>query len=282
MTTHGPRTLRFSDLEFKIQSGPYESRKRQGVYYATVAPYLRGHVVAEMMDEWVGPLGWKDHYEPVTLNGIDMMLCYLSVWDETTQSWIVKEDVGSFSADGYGDDGKANARKGGYSDALKRCASRKWGAGRKVYDLRAVKAPVDAWAKKGSDKLTGKITDETLEFVEGLYREEFPWLEGELHRDTPVDLNPEPTQPPPEDTHDTPDPEPETKTKGPVKSKAAQDAVPQEVLDLQKRMMELTGDKAKMAKDTLQAAGLWPIRDITTPDWARAGDILAAAESTDS
>lgn len=97
--------------------------------------YLDAAAVASLMDEWVGPVGWRDSYEPVrdSAGKAIAMWCTVEVRDPATGEWVGKTDVGTPS--------DMEAAKGIVSDAFKRAACLKWGAGRNVYDLPVVWAP---------------------------------------------------------------------------------------------------------------------------------------------
>lgn len=148
-----PRAVTIDDLEFRAQSDPKD-------HQCLWIPYLKGHAVMEMFDEWLGGPGlWKDHYEPVVLDGLEVVKCWISVLCPVGDEfeWVTKENVGSYPASSYGDDGPTNRIKGGYSDAFKRCASRSWGVGRTVYDLGPVWAAcsvgTNGKAKESKDTL---------------------------------------------------------------------------------------------------------------------------------
>lgn len=104
-------------VEWRVQGTP------AGGSVAVVA-YLDAPTVARLLDEWVGPFGWSDRYEPVGKEGT--LWCHLSVKDDDGQ-WVTKQDLGTASS--------MEADKGLVSDAFKRVAMRKWGVGRNVFDL---------------------------------------------------------------------------------------------------------------------------------------------------
>jgi hypothetical protein len=160
----GPRPLTFDDLEFKVDGN---DSKRNNQTWAPIVAYIKGHKVSEILDDWVGPLNWRDHYETWELDGAEMIRCYISIRFEG--EWVTKEDVGSYSASFGGDSG--NSRKGGISDAFKRCASRKWGVGRRVFDLSRRSAPVGL--NKNSKPV---VTNDTLDYLVKQYKVGYPWL----------------------------------------------------------------------------------------------------------
>ncbi len=71
-----------------------------------------------ILDEKVGPLGWKREH------GRDNKNCIVSIWDAEKNQWIAKEDTGTESS--------AEAEKGLASDSFKR-ACVNWGIGRELY-----------------------------------------------------------------------------------------------------------------------------------------------------
>lgn len=130
-----PRDITFDDLEFRPQASNDDKTS------ALWVPYLQGDSVYDMLDEWTGdPLRWKDHYEIVEIDGVLMVKCWISLRSDDGE-WVPKEDIGAFSRDDGRKESPTNARKGGISDAFKRCASRHWGVGRGVYQLGPVWAP---------------------------------------------------------------------------------------------------------------------------------------------
>ena len=184
-----PREITFADLEFKVDGDPFE---RRGQSWAPMIAYVKGHSVAEILDEWAGPLNWKDHYETVVLDGKEVVRCYLAVrveHQDGSVEWVTKEDIGGYTG-GFGD--VSNNLKGGISDAFKRVATRKWGAGRRVYDLARITAPVDTYTSSG--KTRAKITTATLDYIRQAFQDKYPWLEGEPVEEEIGDAGP-PSQP---------------------------------------------------------------------------------------
>ena len=119
----------------------------------TVVAYLDGPTVSGLLDEWVGPFRWKDHYEPAGKAGT--MWCHLSVQDEDG-NWITKEDLGTAS--------DMEADKGLVSDAFKRVAMRKWRVGANVFDLPILRITrfrqVERQGKEPQAYLTGESHEE--------------------------------------------------------------------------------------------------------------------------
>ena len=116
MTDKAP-DVPLEQVEWRVQGTPANGS-------VSVVAYLDGPTVGDLLDEWVGPFRWRDHYEPVGKEGA--LWCHLSVKSEDGE-WITKEDLGTASA--------MEADKGLVSDAFKRVAMRKWGVGRNVFDL---------------------------------------------------------------------------------------------------------------------------------------------------
>lgn len=71
-----------------------------------------------VLDETVGPLGWKREHSRENRN------CIVSIWDEKKGQWVSKEDTGTES--------NTEAEKGLASDSFKR-ACVNWGIGRELY-----------------------------------------------------------------------------------------------------------------------------------------------------
>lgn len=74
----------------------------------------------KLLDEAVGAMNWQKSYQLID----GQLFCTISIWDESKQQWIGKQDVGTES--------NTEAEKGRASDAAKR-ASFCWGAGRSLY-----------------------------------------------------------------------------------------------------------------------------------------------------
>jgi hypothetical protein len=102
-------------------------------------PYLSAHIVADLLDEWVGPANWRDTYELTELAGGPALWCHVEVHDPVGRQWVRKSDIGVAPAPGPEE---GMREKGMVSDAFKRTACLKWGAGRNVYELPVLWAPV--------------------------------------------------------------------------------------------------------------------------------------------
>lgn len=140
----GHKDVPLDQVEWRVDSEPYD---RNGRTVCRWVPYLNAPIVARLLDEWVGPDGWSDRYEPGQLAGKEVLWCHLDV------GGVVKSDVGVAS--------NTEAQKGMVSDAFKRAACLKWGVGRNVYDLPTLFAPCNAREGKGG-KRVAYANDQTL------------------------------------------------------------------------------------------------------------------------
>ena len=84
----------------------------------TLLLYKDARCDMNILDETVGPLGWKREHARENAN------CIVSIFDEDKKEWVGKEDVGSES--------NTEAEKGLASDSFKR-ACVNWGIGRELY-----------------------------------------------------------------------------------------------------------------------------------------------------
>lgn len=110
------RTLRADEIEVRVQS----VRKGKDCVGAILLLYKDARCDMNVLDETVGPMGWKREH---TLIG-DRLYCTVSLYDKDKQQWISKQDVGTES--------NTEAEKGQASDAFKR-ACFNWGIGRELY-----------------------------------------------------------------------------------------------------------------------------------------------------
>ena len=85
--------------------------------------YKSARVDMDLLDEVVGPMNWQDQYREIKGN----LYCSIGIYCEERNEWIWKEDCGIESAQGDGNEKKAEA-----SDAFKRAGFR-WGIGRELY-----------------------------------------------------------------------------------------------------------------------------------------------------
>ena len=82
--------------------------------------YKDARVDQRILDESFGPFGWQRSHQCVD----ESLYCTVSIWNEQTNEWISKQDVGSV---GYTEKEKSVA-----SDSFKR-ACFNWGIGRELY-----------------------------------------------------------------------------------------------------------------------------------------------------
>lgn len=142
-------------VEWRPQGKAFES---QGAWRCQWVAYLDAAAIASLLDEWVGPLGWRDHYGEV-LRDKDGKAAALwgcvEIRDPETAEWVAKNDVGTPS--------DMEAVKGLVSDAFKRAACLKWGVGRNVYDLPIVWATCDVFGEKNSPRAGKNTLSQILE-----------------------------------------------------------------------------------------------------------------------
>jgi hypothetical protein len=106
------KPLPIEQIEFRIQS-------INNGGYATILAYKDARVDMNRLDEVCGPMNWKREHTRDNHN------CIVSIWDESKNQWVSKEDTGSES--------NTEAEKGLASDSFKR-ACFNWGIGRELYD----------------------------------------------------------------------------------------------------------------------------------------------------
>ena len=104
------RTLRADEIECRISQ-----IKESGL---SLLLYKDARCDQNILDEVVGPLGWKREHTRDNRN------CIVSIWDSEKQQWIGKEDTGTES--------NTEKEKGLASDSFKR-ACVNWGIGRELY-----------------------------------------------------------------------------------------------------------------------------------------------------
>ncbi|WP_051195493.1 Rad52/Rad22 family DNA repair protein [Lachnospira multipara] len=105
------RNLRADEIEVRVHS-----LNKGG---AQLLLYKDARADMNILDDAVGPLGWKKEYKRDNAN------CVVSILDKDTGEWISKEDTGTAS--------NSQAEKGLASDSFKR-ACVNWGIGRALYD----------------------------------------------------------------------------------------------------------------------------------------------------
>ena len=103
----------------KLKADEIECRiglvKKNGL---TLLLYKDARVDMNILDETVGPLGWKREHTRENKN------CIVSIYDDEKKEWVSKEDTGTES--------NTEAEKGLASDSFKR-ACFNWGIGRELY-----------------------------------------------------------------------------------------------------------------------------------------------------
>ena len=107
--------------------------------YAVILAYKDARVDQQVLDNVVGPLGWKREHVHGNHN------CIVSVWCDDKKQWVSKEDTGTES--------NTEAAKGLASDSFKR-ACFNWGIGRELYDypLISVQLKPDEFTDNGGKK----------------------------------------------------------------------------------------------------------------------------------
>lgn len=108
------RALKASEIDVRVQSF-YEDKMG-----AVVLLYKDARVDMRILDETFGMFGWQRRHDVVNGN----LFCTLSIWDETKQQWVDKQDVGVES--------NTEKEKGEASDSFKR-AGVNVGIGRELY-----------------------------------------------------------------------------------------------------------------------------------------------------
>lgn len=87
---------------------------------ATILLYKDARCDMRILDELVGPFGWRRDHQVIDGN----LYCTVSIRDEETGEWVSKQDVGTES--------NTEKEKGQASDSFKR-ACFNWGIGRELY-----------------------------------------------------------------------------------------------------------------------------------------------------
>lgn len=132
--------LPISSIDFRIQS-----INKGG--YATILAYKDARVDMERLDSVVGALNWKREHTRDNKN------CIVSIWDESKNQWVSKEDTGTES--------NTEAEKGLASDSFKR-ACFNLGIGRELYDYPAIQMKLNAdefeVVKSNNGKEIGRAT----------------------------------------------------------------------------------------------------------------------------
>lgn len=106
------RELRADEIEVRIQS-----IKEKGV---VLLLYKNARVDMDLLDETVGCMNWERKHEIID----GKLYCTVSIYNEKTNRWVSKQDVGTES--------NTEKDKGRASDSFKR-ACFNWGIGRELY-----------------------------------------------------------------------------------------------------------------------------------------------------
>lgn len=117
------KPLPIESVDFRIQS-------INNGGYATILAYKDARVDMNRLDEVVGSLNWKREHFTIG----DSMYCRVSIFNEKTNQWVSKEDVGVESF--------TEKEKGLSSDSFKR-ACFNWGIGRELYDYPVIKVKLN-------------------------------------------------------------------------------------------------------------------------------------------
>lgn len=106
------RLLNANEIECRVQTV-----KKNG---CSVLLYKDARCDMRILDETFGVLGWQRSHELINGN----LFCNVSVWDDSKEQWIIKQDVGTES--------NTEKEKGQASDSFKR-ACFNLGIGRELY-----------------------------------------------------------------------------------------------------------------------------------------------------
>ena len=108
------RKLRADEIESRVQ----KIGKTQQGFYTIILLYKDARCDMNVLDETVGIMNWQRHHTRDNAN------CIVSIYDETKEQWVSKEDTGAESF--------SQKEKGLASDSFKR-ACFNWGIGRELY-----------------------------------------------------------------------------------------------------------------------------------------------------
>ena len=122
--------------------------------------YKDARVDIRLLDEVVGTMNWKREHEIINGN----LYCTVSIYNEATQQWVSKQDVGVES--------NTEKEKGQASDAFKR-ACFNWGIGRELYTSPFVWVNLsqNEWRFGVGGKFTCKKDYTELDLPYGIYPE---------------------------------------------------------------------------------------------------------------
>ena len=110
------RVLRADEIDCRVNMVKPAKDGKQG--YISLLLYKDARCDMQILDETVGPFGWKREHSRDNAN------CKVSLYCEKLAEWVSKEDVGTPS--------NTEAEKGLASDSFKRACTN-WGIGRELY-----------------------------------------------------------------------------------------------------------------------------------------------------
>lgn len=131
------RDLRADEIEVRVATA-----KANGV---SLLLYKDARCDMNILDETVTPMNWKRSHTRENAN------CIVSLWDESKEQWVSKEDTGTES--------NTEKEKGLASDSFKR-ACFNWGIGRELYTAPFIwVSAADCTALKQNDRGTWQCSD---------------------------------------------------------------------------------------------------------------------------
>ena len=145
------RLLRADEIECRVST--------INVYGLRLLLYKDARVDQKILDEMFTPFGWQRTHQEID----GKLYCTVSVWDDSRQQWIGKQDVGTAS---YSDKEKGQA-----SDSFKR-ACFNWGIGRELYTAPDIWVPAsrvhikENRDKKGHYTTTDRFSVHTISYDE--------------------------------------------------------------------------------------------------------------------
>lgn len=138
------RTLRADEIDCRVSQ--VKRGQNAGV---TLLLYKDARCDMNILDETVGSMNWQRHHSRDNAN------CIVSIWDDTKQQWIEKEDTGVES--------RTESEKGLASDSFKRSCFA-WGIGRELYTAPFIFVPADKCNITGDGKCYDNFTVDTIEY----------------------------------------------------------------------------------------------------------------------
>ena len=145
------RLLRADEIECRVST--------INVYGLRLLLYKDARVDQKILDEMFTPFGWQRTHQEID----GKLYCTVSVWDDSRQQWISKQDVGTAS---YSDKEKGQA-----SDSFKR-ACFNWGIGRELYTAPDIWVPAarvhirENRDKKGHYTTTDRFSVQSISYNE--------------------------------------------------------------------------------------------------------------------